>query len=213
MFSGIVEELGTVSRNAIAGEGRLEVAAREVVRDVAVGDSIAVNGCCLTVVSAGGDGFVADVMPETARRTNLGALQPGDAVNLEAALRVGDRIGGHMMSGHVDAVGRVVSLQPEGNMVVVRVAAPAAVLRHVVEKGCVAVDGTSLTVVDVDAESFTVALIPHTMRVTRAGRWQPGTAVNLEADLVAKYVEKSLAAHAAGTPREPGRTPEQPRWP
>ena len=204
MFSGIVEELGTVARNAIAGEGRLDVAARAVVGDVSVGDSIAVNGCCLTVVSAGAEGFTADVMPETARRTNLGALHPGDPVNLEAALRAGDRIGGHMMSGHVDATGTIESLAPEGNMVVVRIVAPDAVLRYVVPKGCIAVDGISLTVVDVHADAFTVALIPHTMAVTRAGRWQPGTAVNLEADLVAKYVEKGLAAYAGTPVRAPG---------
>lgn len=205
MFSGIVEELGSVARNAIEGEGRLEVTAQAVIRDVAIGDSIAVNGCCLTVVASDGEGFVADVMPETARRTNLGALRPGDPVNLEAALRVGDRIGGHMMSGHVDGVGSVVSLSPEGNMVVVRVDAPDTVLRYVVEKGCVAVDGISLTVVDVDAAGFTVALIPHTLEVTRAGRWQAGSRVNLEADLVAKYVEKGLAAYAAGTAAPPGQ--------
>jgi riboflavin synthase len=208
MFSGIVEELGTVARNAIDGEGRLEIAAQTVVRDVAAGDSIAVNGCCLTVVLATAESFVADVVPETARRTNLGALRPGDPVNLEAALRVGDRIGGHMMSGHVDGVGRIAALQPEANMVVVRVEAPTLVLRYVVPKGCVGVDGCSLTVVEVDGGGFTVALIPHTMQVTRAGRWQPGTAVNLEADLVAKYVEKGLAAYAAGTAAQPGPTPE-----
>jgi riboflavin synthase len=198
MFSGIVEELGSVARNAIDAEGRLHVVAQSVLQDVAIGDSIAVNGCCLTVVDADGEGFVADVMPETARRTNLGALRPGDAVNLEAALRVGDRIGGHMMSGHVDAVGVVASLAPEANMVEVRVDAPESVLRYVVEKGCVAVDGISLTVVAVDDGGFTVALIPHTLEVTRAGQWQPGSRVNLEADLVAKYVEKGLAAYAAG---------------
>jgi riboflavin synthase len=208
MFSGIVEELGTVARNAIEGEGRLEIAATAVVRDVAVGDSIAVNGCCLTVVSAGAEGFTADVMPETAGRTTLGALRPGEPVNLEAALRVGDRIGGHMMSGHVDAVGRVADVAPEGNMVTVRVEAPEAVLRYVVEKGCVAVDGTSLTVVAVGPGWFTVALIPHTMQVTRAGLWQSGTAVNLEADLVAKYVERSLTPYSAGTPAEPGPSSE-----
>src|SRR5260221_14164144 len=139
MFSGIVEELGAVARNAIESEGRLAVTADTVLRDVAIGDSIAVNGCCLTVVEAGEGQFVADVMPETARRTNLGALQPGDVVNLEAALRVGDRIGGHMMSGHVDAVGVVASLSPEANMVVVRVEAPPSVLAYVVAKGCIAV--------------------------------------------------------------------------
>jgi riboflavin synthase len=204
MFSGIVEELGAVARNAIDGEGRLDIAAREVLRDVSVGDSIAVNGCCLTVVSAHDGSFVADVMPETARRTNLGALQPGDAVNLEAALRMGDRIGGHMMSGHVDAVGRVALLTPEANAIVVRIEAPEAVLRYVVAKGCVGVDGISLTVVDVGDGWFTVSLIPHTMAVTRAGQWQPGAVVNLEADLVAKYVEKGLTPYA-GTVERPGQ--------
>ncbi len=198
MFSGIVEEMGAVARNAIADSGRLAVSAHRVLRDVATGDSIAVNGCCLTVVESAADHFVADVMPETARRTNLGALQPGDAVNLEAALRAGERIGGHMMSGHVDAVGVVASLLPEGNMVTVRVEAPESVLRYVVEKGCIAVDGISLTVVSVDGGGFSVALIPHTLQVTRAGSWRPGSRVNLEADLVAKYVEKGLAAYAPG---------------
>jgi len=209
MFSGIVEELGEVARNAIEAEGRLEVRATAVLRDVRVGDSIAVNGCCLTVVRSDGAGFVADVMPETARRTNLGALRTGDPVNLEAAMRLGDRIGGHMMSGHVDAVGEVAALSPEGNMVVARVQAPDSVLRYVVEKGCVGVDGCSLTVVSVDAGGFTVALIPHTMQVTRAGTWQPGSRVNLEADLVAKYVEKGLAAYAAGTAQQAGPSPSE----
>ena len=198
MFSGIVEEVGSVAGNAIAGEGRLRIAARAVVHDAAVGDSIAVNGCCLTVVATDPDGFTADVMPETAQRTNLGALQAGDAVNLEAALRVGDRVGGHMMSGHVDAVGVVSALTPESNMTTVRIEAPESVLRYVVEKGCIAVDGISLTVVSVDAAAFTVALIPHTLEVTRAGRWTAATRVNLEADLVAKYVEKGLQCRSAG---------------
>jgi len=197
MFTGIVEELGSVERNAIDAEGRLGIAAREVVRDVAVGDSIAVNGCCLTVVSATEGGFVADVVPETGRRTNLGALRQGDPVNLEAAMRLGDRLGGHMVSGHVDAVGTVAALTPEGNAVVVRIEAPGDVLRYVVEKGSVAVDGISLTVVSVDAAGFTVSLIPHTLAVTVAGRWQPGSAVNLETDIVAKYVEKGLGPHGA----------------
>jgi riboflavin synthase len=196
MFSGIVEELGKVERNAISEEGRLQVAASSVLRDVAIGDSIAVNGCCLTVVAASGAGFVADVMPETARRTNLGALQPGDAVNLEAALRMGDRIGGHMVTGHIDAVGTIAACTREANAVLVRVEAPVEVLRYVVEKGCVAVDGISLTVVSVDASSFTVSLIPHTTAVTVAGGWAPGSAVNLEADMVAKYVEKGLSPYA-----------------
>ncbi|HZS13053.1 MAG TPA: riboflavin synthase [Candidatus Dormibacteraeota bacterium] len=200
MFSGIVEELGVVARNAIEADGRLHVAAREVLRDVAVGDSIAVNGCCLTVVEATEGGFVADVMPETARRTNLGRLQPGDAVNLEAALRMGDRIGGHLVSGHVDAVGTVAATEREDNAVVVRIDAPQDLLRYVVEKGCITVDGISLTVVEAMPSWFSVSLIPHTLAATRAGEWRPGTQVNLEADLVAKYVEKGLAPYAAPPP-------------
>jgi riboflavin synthase len=196
MFSGIVEELGTVASNAIDSDGRLHVSAREVLSDVQLGDSIAVNGCCVTVVGVETEGFVADVMPETGRRTNLAALREGDTVNLEAALRLGERIGGHMMSGHVDARGRVVAVTPEGNAIVVRIAAPDEVLRYVVEKGSVGVDGISLTVVAVLDGSFTVSLIPHTMAVTTAGGWQAGSEVNLEADLVAKYVEKGLAPYA-----------------
>jgi riboflavin synthase len=197
MFSGIVEELGQVAGNDIAGHGRLRIAAREVVRDVAVGDSIAVNGCCLTVVGADAEGFTADVMPETARRTTLGGLSPGDPVNLEAALAYGDRVGGHMVSGHVDAVGTVVESREEGNARWTAIAAPPQVLRHLVEKGCVAVDGVSLTVVSVADDHFTVSLIPHTVTVTTARGWEPGRRVNLEVDLIARYVERSLLALAA----------------
>ena len=199
MFSGIVEELGRVDRNAIATEGRLDIGATAVVVDVAVGDSIAVNGCCLTVVAARPDGFAADVMPETGRRTNLGALAPGDPVNLEGALRYGGRVGGHMVSGHVDAVGTVRARVEEGNAVRVTVTAPAEVLAHVVERGSIAVDGISLTVVAVDDASFTVSLIPHTVAVTTAQRWTPGATVNLESDLVAKHVVRTLEAHLAAT--------------
>lgn len=197
VFSGIVEELGRVRRNAIGSEGRLEVAATAVTRGVAVGDSIAVNGCCLTVVDVAATGFAADVMPETAGRTTLGSLHDGDDVNLEAALAYGDRVGGHMVTGHVDAVGTVTDTREDGNARWVTVATAPEVLRHVVEKGCVAVDGISLTVVDVLADRFTVSLIPHTVAVTTARGWAPGSAVNLEADLVAKYVERGLAAYVA----------------
>jgi len=198
MFTGIVQAVGRIAAAEKRGDGlriALDIGVRDVA-DVAVGDSIAVNGCCLTVVAESGAGFVADVMPETARRTNLGALQAGDAVNLEAALRMGDRIGGHMVTGHIDAVGLVAACAREANAVLVRVEAPVEVLRYVVEKGCVAVDGISLTVVSVDAASFTVSLIPHTMAVTVAGRWAPGSTVNLEADMVAKYVERGLTPYA-----------------
>jgi len=208
MFSGIVEELGTVAENAIAARGRLRVGASAVVRDVAVGDSIAVNGCCLTVVEASSDGFIADVMPETARRTNLGALGAGSPVNLEAALSYGERVGGHMVSGHVDAIGTVTDTRAEDNAVWITISAPDEVLRHVVPRGCVAVDGISLTVVDVHADAFTVSLIPHTVRSTTARSWAPGTQVNLEADLVARYVERGLAVYAEDALLKTGaRTP------
>ena len=208
MFSGIVEELGTVAENAIAARGRLRVGASAVVRDVAVGDSIAVNGCCLTVVEASSDGFIADVMPETARRTNLGALGAGSPVNLEAALSYGERVGGHMVSGHIDAIGTVTDTRTEDNAVWTTISAPDEVLRHVVPRGCVAVDGISLTVVDVHADAFTVSLIPHTVRSTTARSWAPGTQVNLEADLVARYVERGLAVYAEDALLKTGaRTP------
>jgi riboflavin synthase len=200
MFSGIIEELGRVSDNAIATSGRLEVAATAVVRELAVGDSVAVNGCCLTVVEASLSGFAVEVMPETARRTNLEALRPGDPVNLEASMTYGARVGGHLVSGHIDAAGTVVDLRDEGNARWVTISAPQAVMRYIVAQGCVAVDGISLTVVDALADRFTVSLIPHTVAVTGAEAWKPGAAVNLEADLIAKYVERSLTAHAAGSP-------------
>jgi len=200
MFSGIVEELGEVAENAISARGRLRIAAREVVRDVAVGDSIAVNGCCLTVVAADAHGFTADVMPETARRTNLGILERGDPVNLEAALAYGDRVGGHMVTGHVDAAGTVCESREEANARWTAISAPPIVLRRLVDKGCVAVDGVSLTVVDVLDDRFTVSLIPHTIAVTTARRWQVGRQVNLEVDLIARYVERSLAALGGSRP-------------
>ena len=202
MFSGIVEELGRVSRNGIAAEGRLEISADDVLAGVRVGDSIAVNGCCLTVASLTDGGFAADVMPESASRTNLAALAAGDGVNLEAAMRYGDRVGGHMVTGHVDAVGRVTSLRPDGNALWVWIAAPGTVLDFLVSKGCVAVDGISLTVVDVSGGAFSVSLIPHTVSVTTASGWREGSVVNLEADLVAKYVARGLAAHV-GSPSPP----------
>ena len=197
MFSGIVEELGEVARNAVEAEGRLEVAATGLVGALGVGDSVSVNGCCLTVVAVHPDGFVADVMPETARRTTLGGLRRGDPVNLEAAMAYGDRVGGHMVSGHVDATGAVVDSRDEGNARWVTIAAPGQVSRYVVPQGCVAVDGISLTVAEVAGDRFRLSLIPHTLAVTTARGWTSGSRVNLEADLLAKYVERGLAAYAA----------------
>ena len=184
MFTGIVEELGTVrSRDG----GRFAFTAGVVLEDAKIGDSIAVNGCCLTVVEVGEGYWVADAVDETLSRTNLGDLAPGDPVNLERPVRVTDRLGGHIVQGHVDAVGEVVEAAPA-----LKVRMPEHLARYVVEKGSITVDGCSLTVVDALDDGFTVAVIPHTAEVTTLGRRKPGERVNLEVDLVAKYVEKLL---------------------
>jgi riboflavin synthase len=191
MFTGIVRELGTV--DAFDGS-RLVVAAPETAAAAAVGDSVAVAGVCLTVV-ANEDGRLAfDAVPETLSRTALGGLQPGDAVNVEPSLRVGDPLGGHVVQGHVDAVGRVRSVTPEGASHRVWIDAPETVVRYCIEKGSIAVDGVSLTVAAFDDDGFAVALIPHTLAVTTLGRLEPGDEVNLEADVLGKVVERLLAA-------------------
>ncbi len=193
MFTGIVEELGAVE--SLQGS-RLRLSARRVLEDVAMGASIAVNGCCLTVVAWGDDWWEADVSEETFARTSLGALVRGDAVNLERPVRVADRLGGHLVQGHVDAVGRVVAPAPA-----LHVAMPGALMRYVVEKGSITVDGVSLTVVEVLEDGFTVAVIPHTCEVTTLGGRVEGDAVNLEVDVMAKYAERLLVAY-----REPAAT-------
>src|SRR6202049_950263 len=170
MFSGIVEETGRID-SVDAVVGRLRGACREVLRGARRGDSIAVSGCCLTVTDFISGGFVADVMPETFARTILGSLHAGDPVNLEAAMRHDGRVGGHLVTGHVDGVGTVTALRDDGNATWVTIRPPAQLLPLLVEKGCVAVDGISLTVVTVDAGSFTVSLIPHTREHTTAGGW------------------------------------------
>lgn len=185
MFTGIVEELGSVA--SLDGP-RLRLSATKVLADVQMGASIAVNGCCLTVVAWGDDWWEADVSDETFRRTSLGALQPGDPVNLERPVRLEDRLGGHLVQGHVDAVGTVAAEVPD-----LRVTMPEGLTRYVVEKGSITVDGVSLTVVDALADGFTVAVIPHTSEVTTLGRRAVGDAVNLEVDVMAKYAEKLLA--------------------
>jgi len=161
--------------------------------ELAEGDSIAVNGVCLTVVANLGDAFTADVMHETLRRSSLGAVEQGSAVNLELALRATDRLGGHVMQGHVDGTATVASVRDEGFAKVVTFAAPPELLRYVVEKGSIAVDGVSLTVARVDGESFDVSLIPETLERTTLGSATPGAVVNLEVDVFAKYVEKLVA--------------------
>jgi len=199
MFSGIVEEVGRIDSVDAAG-GRIRVDCGETLRGARRGDSLAVSGCCLTLTDFISGGFVADVMPETFARTTLGSCRTGDAVNLEAAMRHDGRVGGHLVTGHVDGVGSVAALRVDGNATWVTIAPPAQLLPELVEKGCVAVDGISLTVVDVDADSFTVSLIPHTLTHTTAGAWRVGSAVNLEGDLVAKYVMRGIASHL-GTAR------------
>jgi riboflavin synthase len=185
VFTGIVEEMGQVRRR---DGGRFEFEAAQVADDAKVGDSIAVNGCCLTVVDFGDSWFAVDAVEETLSRTNLGQLEAGDPVNLERPVRLSDRLGGHLVQGHVDAVGEVVTPAPD-----LRVRVPSHLLRYIVEKGSISVDGASLTVVAALDDGFTVAVIPHTARATTLGRKEPGQLVNLEVDLVAKYVERLLA--------------------
>jgi riboflavin synthase len=190
MFTGIVRELGTVE--AFDGS-RLVVAAPETAASAAVGDSVAVAGVCLTVVANEDSRLAFDAVPETLSRTALGTLERGDGVNVEPSLRVGDPLGGHVVQGHVDAVGRVRSVTPEGDSRRVWVDAET-VVRYCIEKGSIAVDGVSLTVAAFDDEGFEVALIPHTLAVTTLGRLEPGDEVNLEADVLGKVVERLLAA-------------------
>jgi riboflavin synthase len=193
MFTGIVEELGRVRGRHRDGEvTRLTFDASVVTADAVVGASISVNGCCLTVVDVDGEGWVAEAVAETMGRTNLATVAAGDPVNLERPVRLADRLGGHLVQGHVDAIGTVVTPAPD-----LRVQIPAGVARYLVPKGSVAVDGVSLTVVDVGDDLFTVAVIPHTASVTTLGHRQPGDAVNLEVDVIAKYTERLLGAGAA----------------
>lgn len=193
MFTGLVEELGRVKSLARGARSvRLTVGAKAIMGDVKLGDSIAVNGTCLTVVDFGDSWFTADVMPETVERTAMAGLKNGDVVNLERTLRVGDRLGGHIVSGHIDGVGVIRAKETNDNAVIVRIGAPAAVMRYIVEKGSVAIDGISLTVVAAGPDWFTVSLIPHTAAVTTLGFKGVGAPVNLEADVIGKYVEKLL---------------------
>jgi len=198
MFTGIVEELGRLES---LDNGRLRIAAALVLDDVAIGESIAVIGCCLTVVAFGDDWWEADVSDETISRTSLAMVHPGDGINLERAVKVSDRLGGHIVQGHVDAVGEVAEPVPD-----LRVKVPAHLTRYLVEKGSVTVDGVSLTVVDALDDGFTVAIIPHTADVTTLGAKRPGDLVNLEVDVMAKYVEKLMSAYVAPGIVEPATT-------
>ena len=194
MFTGIIEELGRVRAiDRREGGARLEIAATTVVADARAGDSISVNGCCLTVVDSGGGWWAGDVVIETLERTALGSLEAGEPVNLERPLRMSDQLGGHLVQGHVDAVGHVAAKSPLADgSTRFTFSAPPDVLRYVVRKGSVAIDGISLTVASLGDDTFDVAVIPHTLAVTTLGHKEQGAAVNLEADLIAKYVERLL---------------------
>ncbi|WP_323794516.1 riboflavin synthase [Nocardioides sp.] len=195
MFTGIVEELGTVDSIEHQGDAiRLTVRAGLVLEDVGLGDSIAVNGCCLTVVTHDGELWTADVMQETLDKTSLLGVKPGDRVNLERAVTADKRLGGHIVQGHVDGVGHVVSRTPSEHWEVVEISLPPGLAKYLVDKGSITVDGVSLTVVEAGPTAFTISLIPETLARTTLGHRQPGDRVNLEVDILAKHVEKLLDA-------------------
>jgi len=187
LFTGIVEEVGRVTS---AQFGNLVIAVNKVLQGIELGGSIAVNGVCLTITSFNTASFSVDIMPETTERTNLGLLSAGDKVNLELPLTLGEQVGGHLVQGHVDATGKVASVAWEGGAVMIMFEAPPEVMRYIVEKGFIAVDGVSLTVVTRDASSFWVSLVDYTRRHTTLGDRQMGDLVNLEVDIMAKYVEQ-----------------------
>jgi riboflavin synthase len=194
VFTGIVERAGEVTAvNVAPGAARLTVAAGPIARETSPGHSVAVNGCCLTVVEVDGDRLSFDAVPQTLSLTNLGDLRPGSLVNLERPLRFGDRLDGHLVQGHVDGVGVLRSVTPEGTARRLRVEAPEETLRHAVLRGSIAVDGISLTIAGLDRNWFEVAVIPHTWEVTNLHARAPGERVNLELDILAKYVERLLA--------------------
>lgn len=194
MFTGLVESLGTVRDLGSEGAGRrLTVAAADIAAELVLGESVAVNGACLTVVACDAETCCFQLAPETLQRTNLGELRPGDRVNLERALRLSDRLGGHLVQGHIDGVGRIAERRTEGDWVTVWFKCPPNLAEQMVSKGSMAVDGVSLTLVEVGADRFSVALIPHTLAHTTLGFKGPGDPVNLETDLLAKYVWKCLS--------------------
>jgi len=193
MFTGIVEEMGAVTavEKTLAGT-RLTILAATVLSDLKIGDSVSINGTCLTVVTKGERNFAVEVSPETLSVTTLGHLTTGAPVNLERAMKLNERIGGHLVAGHVDGVGTIRDRHQEGNAIFFTIEAPHEILRYCVVKGSITVDGISLTVNDVTEKGFSVAIIPHTAKVTTLGLKQPGDSVNLEADLIGKYVERLL---------------------
>ena len=204
MFTGLVEELGILqSVRHGAASAQLNLVAGKVTQDIRIGDSIAVNGVCLTAVKFSSQGFTADVMAETLAKTNLGNLKPGDRVNLERALRLGDRLGGHLVSGHIDGVGTIAAKEIHDIAILITINASPEVMRYIIKKGSVAIDGTSLTVVDFTDDSFQVSLIPHTAKETTLGFKKRGDTVNLEGDIIGKYIERLLQTRETyGTPTD-----------
>jgi riboflavin synthase len=206
MFTGLIEEVGVVRGLQRGREGgRLKVRARRVLEGTRIGDSLAISGACLTVVELESDGFSVECMPETLARTTLGQAGPGFLVNLERSLVWGDRLGGHLVLGHVDGIGRIMEVRREGIASIVRVSLPPEVVGCVAAKGSVAVDGISLTVIAVHAESFEVGVIPHTLRETTLRELKVGMDVNLEADVLARYVLQSLQRLSGDVSGVPGR--------
>jgi riboflavin synthase len=199
VFTGIVEEVGRVEH---VQPGKLTIRAKRVLEDMRVGDSINVNGACLTITSLDTSSFSVDIMPETARRSNIGQLKAGDGVNLERALALGGRLGGHLVQGHVDGVGRVASMRWEGDTLMLEVEAPSDVMRYVVEKGFVAFDGLSLTVVNRQVTFFSVSIVEYTRVNTTISERHVGDVVNLEADIIAKYVETLTRPEGSGITEE-----------
>lgn len=205
MFTGIIEGLGTIAELRTTGDGtRLTVQADFSLDGVGIGDSIAVNGACLTVTHLDGRRFTADLSPESMATTTFGEARPGDRLNLERALRLSDRLDGHLVSGHVDGTGAVASRTRTGNAIVVTIDTPHALTRHMIHKGSVAVDGVSLTINRLSHRHFDVSIIPHTASLTTVGRKRPGDRVNIETDLIGKYVERFMDAAKGKDPEETG---------
>ncbi len=195
MFTGIVEEIGRVTS---AQSGNLVIAASDILQGMELGGSIAVNGVCLTITNFNNNSFSVDIMSETLKRSNLGLLSAGDRINLERPLALGGRLGGHLVQGHIDATGRMASVRWDGEAMLIRFEAPPEVMRYVVEKGFIAVDGVSLTVVTKDTSSFQVSIVDYTRKHTTLGGRQVGDSVNLEVDIIAKYVEQLSQARSTG---------------
>ena len=199
MFTGIIEEIGSVKRVSVGGKsGSIEIAAKKVLEGTKIGDSIAVNGVCLTVTSLGSSSFTADVMAETLRRSSLGSLSVGNGVNLERAMAADGRFGGHLVSGHIDGTGTISKMQKEENAVWVHIQANSEILNLIVEKGSIAIDGISLTVAGVSDSEFSVSVIPHTAKETTLLSKKAGDTVNLENDIIGKYVQKLLGGRSLG---------------